>query len=188
MRNLLALVPLTWLLLGAAPPLSAEEEAALARREIVYRSDPTPNGAEVIAVCDVAAAPEKVLDAVLDLPPRADEVGPLSEVEVYLTEPTRIAAKFVINVVGSTTTFHVLYAIDRPNLKTTYALDPSKENDLTSSAGSYEVVKVGSTSRLVYRTDVVSEGWVPDWVKQKVTAGPLLEQIEGIRKRAEAAP
>jgi hypothetical protein len=186
-RTRALLACLSIVLLGAAPSLSSEEQAALSRREVVIRSEETAQGGEVVAVVAVNAPAEKVLDAVLDLPPRADEVGPLTEVSVYKNEGDEVAAKFVISVMGSATTFHVLYDVDRAGLKTTYSLDPSKTNDIASSDGSYEVVPNGTGSHLVYRSAVTSDSWVPSWLKQKLTEGPLIEQLEGIRARAEAS-
>jgi hypothetical protein len=165
--------------------VSDEEAALLAAREIVVRSVASEGGTAIVAIVDVAAPPLDVLDAVLDVEARVDEVGPISKCEVYVREPERLGARFEVTVLGSVTAFHVLYTIDRDGLRTTYDLDRTRPNDLDQASGAYEVFARGSGSRLVYTSGVEAQGYVPQWLKSRVTSGPLVEQLGGIRARAE---
>lgn len=173
---------------GSAPaPVSvtAEEAARLAAREVVVRPA-GGNAGQTLAIADCRATPAEIIDAVLDVEPRQREVSALTGVDVYLRQPDAVGAKFTVTVLGSDTVFHVLYDVDRDGGYTRYHLDPTKPNDLAQSDGSYQAYGLGGdVTRLVFRTTVDNGGWVPGWVKEKLTAGPLVDQVNGIRARAE---
>jgi hypothetical protein len=171
---------------AACPDLSPEESDRLAAREVVVCADEVEGAPHTIAFVDVWAHPDAVLDAVLDLEPRAEEVGPIASVDVYLRTPERLGARISLSVLGVETIFHVLYSIDRPSHRTSFSLDTSQENDIASSAGTYAVETVSpGRSRLTFTTLVDGGSGVPEWLHTRVTRGPLLEQLEGIRSRAE---
>jgi hypothetical protein len=186
MRRLLLPVLAAWLV-AAAPTLSSDELAELAAGDTIVRNDDLPGGGtEIVAVTDSKASADALLDAVLDLPPRADDVGVISKIEVYENTPTRVAAEMQLTIVGTVTAFHVVYDVDRAAHKATFALDPTRENDIESLAGSYEVLTLpDGTNRLVYRGVVEKSGYVPQWLRSKLEQGPLIEQMQGIRRRAE---
>jgi hypothetical protein len=178
-----------------APPaeivLSEKDEAELAARGFVSMLVQTEAGGVTTAVVDSTASPSRAFAAVIDLPPRAAEVGSIEKVDVYLhkpptaTECEHIGARFELSVVGRTIVFHTLYDIDRERTWTTFTLDTSKENDIASASGSYHVYAKGSGSRIVYRTAADSDSAVPAWLKKWLTTSSLREQLEGIRARAE---
>jgi hypothetical protein len=168
----------------AAIQVSAEEASRLAAREVVVRPS-SAGGGQTVAIADCRATPAEVIAAVVDVEARRGEVGAITDVQVYDRQPDTVGARFTITVVGSDTVFHVRYDVDAAGGYTKYHLDPTKPNDLTQSDGSYQAYVLGDVTRLVFRTTVDNGGWVPGWVKEKLTAGPLVDQINGIRARAE---
>jgi hypothetical protein len=162
--------------------VTAEEQALLDKGEIVVRyagaSKPT------LAVVDVAAAPDKVMAAVLDLPARIHDIGGLKSVEIYDSSPTGIGARWEMGLALFTATFHIRYELDRAKGWCTYTLDPAKDNDISSSEGSYQVYAQGTGSRLVYRSASSIKG-APDWVKKKLAYSSAREMLGGMKARAE---
>ena len=183
-----------WLFVAAAhalppPPapirLTPEEEEALAEGGIVVRwmgpDRPT------VAVVDVAAPPRRVMDAVMDLPPRVDEISGLRAVEIYREEPGRVAARWEMGVAVYQAHFHIDYAFDLDLGWSVYALDEGRDNDILASEGSYQVYAAGSGSRLVYRTTSRSKKDAPDWIRKKLALSSSREMLGGMRTRAEEA-
>lgn len=176
---------------GAPAPISVtpEEARQLAAREIVVR--PAGGSGSTVAIMDVRSTPEKALAAVLDIPPRAKEVGAITRAEAYghspdKARPTHMGASFDLSVLGTKTTFNIEYSIDWSAGYTTYHLDPTRHNDISSSNGSYQVYALDAqTTRLVYRSEVATTGYVPGWVKEKLSSGPLKDLLTGFRGRAE---
>lgn len=175
-----------------APPdldVTAAEQATLAQGDVVVRVQDSDKGALTIAAIDVSAPPAAVLDAVLDFPPRAKEVGSIRDVQVYArrpeSDPTEIGVKWTLSVIGRAVTFHTLYDIDRARNFCTYRLDPDRPNDLHYVDGSYRAFKIGGGSRLVYRSTTDVGMVVPNWLRRWLTSGSLKEQLMGIKARAE---
>jgi hypothetical protein len=176
---------------GAPAPIAVtpDEAKALASREIVVR--PAGSGNTTVALMDVHTTPEKLMAAVLDIPPRAKEVGAITRAEGYghlpdKVHPTHLGGSFDLAILGTRTTFNIEYAVDWAAGYTTYHLDPSRKNDISSSNGSYQVYALdGQTTRLVYRSEVSTGGYVPGWVKEKLSTGPLKDLMTGFRGRAE---
>ena len=163
------------------PELTTAEVASLEKGQVVVRDT---SDTAVVAFIDIAAPPETVLKAVLDLPARADDIDSLDKVTVYRDEPEVIGAKYEASVVGFSAEFHVLYSIDWGEHYTEYTIDASKENDLTASDGAYQVYENGEGSRMMYTADI-SGGNMPVWIKRTLVSGSMNEQLEGMRKRAE---
>ena len=142
-----------WLYVAAAhalppPPapirLTPEEEEDLAEGGIVVRW--TGPDRPTVAVVDVAAPPRRVMDAVMDLPPRVDEISGLRAVEIYREEPGRVAARWEMGVAVYQAHFHIDYAFDLDLGWSIYALDEGRDNDILASEGSYQVYPAGSGS------------------------------------------
>lgn len=184
-------------LLAAAPPrasaaspprppaFTAEEEALLAGGEVVLRRGQAADEATVVAV-DVAADPDTTFAAVMDLEARAGEVSALKEASVYLDEPGRKAARFVMGIAGLTVTFHTLYQVDAAGRWCTYSLDPSRENGLDSAAGSYQVLASAGGSRIVYVAQASGQG-EPGWLRRHLQEKGSRALLGGIKARAEQA-
>jgi hypothetical protein len=190
-RLFVLLVP--WLL-AAAPPgpiaLTADEVATLAAHKIVVRSDLPAGGtsAGAMGVLDVAAPVDRTIDAILDLEARVGEISGLKSAQVYERTPTTLGVRWELKVITTTVVFHVKYAIDRSAGWLPYTLDASKTpNDLVSIDGSYQVYAVPTGTRIVFRSSSDSGRNIPDWVKRWLAVEALTQQLDGIRRRAEAA-
>lgn len=174
-------------------PLTADETATLADRDVAIRLEATEGGGLSVGIIDVNATPAKTMDAILDLPPRVNETGALRQVEVSGrqpasgAEPERLDARFQLKVMTSTIVFHVNYQIDRPGLWAVSTLDPTKENDLVSVYASYQVLETATGSRIIYRSQSDSGRSVPQWIKRWLANNALKDQLTGIRARAEGA-
>jgi len=90
-----------------AVEVSPEEEEDLLARDIVLRVEDTEEGASTVAILDVAAPPRKVIDSVMDVTARVDEVGSIKSASVYQrrsssTPGTRSTATWAGAPTGST--------------------------------------------------------------------------------------
>ena len=166
--------------------VQAEEVEALAKGEVVVRYG-GPNG-ETVAFTDVKASPPAVMRAVMNLPPRKGEVGGLKSLDIYRNEPSVIGARWEAGLGPYTLAFHVLYEFDIAKGWCVYALDPSRENDLQSTAGSYQAYAIDGGSRLVYRAKADPTSPLPDWAKKRVAFSSAVEMVGGMKRRAEANP
>ena len=180
-------------LLAAAPPepirLTGEELATLAARKVVVRPEVGSEGtaAGAMGVMDVAAPPDRAIDAILDLEARVGEITGLKSAQIYDRTPTSLGVRWELRVVTTTVVFHVRYTIDRANGWLPYTLDREKSpNDLVAVDGSYRVYPAGAGSRIEFRSTSDSGRSVPDWVKRWLAVEALTQQLEGIRARAEA--
>lgn len=189
----LPVVLVPWLL-AAAPPapiaLTPEEVTTLSAHDVVVRpqlSEGTAAGA--VGIMDVAAPADRAIDAILDLEARVGEISGLKSAQIYERSPTALGVRWELKVITSTVVFHVRYSIDRTAGWIPYALDPAKSpNDLVSVDGSYQVYPApGGGTRIVFRSSSDSGRNIPDWVKRWLAVEALTQQLEGIRRRAEAA-
>lgn len=172
----------------APPPqplsVSEEETTLLSQGEVVIRYGGP--GKETVAIVDVAAPPEKVMRAVIDLPPRKNEISSLLGLEIYLNEPGKLGARWLAGMGPIEITFNILYEYDLEKGWCTYTLDTSKENDLEYSRGSYQVYAVPGGSRLIYRATAGSSTPLPDWMRKRTAYTSATEMVGGMKKRAEA--
>ena len=172
----------------AAPPPPAaitttdEEHALLASGEIVFRFD--PDGIS-IGIVDITADPSTVIAQVMNLPPRVDEIGPLLSLQPYdVSGAERYGARWELGASIYSASFHVIYDCDLSAGWCVYDLDPSRENDLDSTVGSYQVYAQGTGSRLVYRSKTQST-ILPSFLMKKFAGDGAIELLAGIRSRAE---
>lgn len=179
------------LCVAAAPPvptLDANETVKYDKGKIVLRHELTDQGGRTTAVARVNASPRQVIDAIMDLEKRPDESSVLSSVERYRHEqsPEVIGATFTVTVLGSDTVFSILYDCHRDEGYCTYALDPSKLQDIVFADGYYRAVPDGSGSRMVFSSRADTGRSMPGWMRRWIAGSSLEGQVDGIRKRAEA--
>lgn len=179
-----------------APPaqveITDEEAAQLADGDILISLDSTgDSGAQTLAILDVAAPPDVVLAAVMDVEARVDEVGSVKDVSRYHEDkarlPEELGIRWELKVVGRTVVFHTFYWVQPDAGWATYVMDTDQDNDLKSVAGSYYAYSNGTGSRLVYRSETETGVSVPNWIRKILVGGSLKDQLGGIRARAEAA-
>lgn len=168
-----------------APALSAEEEALLARGEVLVRAG--GQGQATLVAVDVAADPDRTFAAVMDLEARVGEVSALREATVYRDEPGVKAARFVMGIAGLTVTFHTLYQVDMAGRWCSYALDPSKDNGLKDASGSYLVVPTPTGSRILYVASGSTGGGEgePGWLRKHLQEKGSRALLGGMKARAE---
>lgn len=171
-----------WALPPAPAPLAltAEEEATLDRGELVFRDT---GAGESIAVIDVSAPPERVMSAVMDLGPRVQDVSSLLAFEQYQDSPGKKAARWELGASIYSATFHVSYEYDLSKGWCVFTLDTSKENDINSTDGSYQVYASDGGSRLVYRS-AQQNSILPSWLMQRFAREGATQMLEGMKRRA----
>jgi hypothetical protein len=171
-----------WALPPVPPPLavSAEEATQLRDGQLVFREEASGLN---IAILDVASSPDAVMHAVMDLAPRVEDIGSLLSFETYNDGPGRKSARWELGASVYSATFHVLYAYDHAKGWCVYTLDTSKENDISSVDGSYQVYLVEGGSRLVYRSQQ-QNNILPGWMMKKFARGGAEELLRGIAARA----
>ena len=162
--------------------LTDEETVLLAAREIVVRDS---GQGSVIGVVDVRATPRVLLEEVLNLPARVEEVGPLQQVSIYHEGPSSLKVRMEVGMLGIRAAFHVAYDVDWDAGWCTFHLDPARENDIDSTDGSYQVYAAGDGARLVYRSEATASGPTPGWLRDMLTSHSMTQQMEGMRVRAE---
>ena len=172
---------------GQAPPplaLSQEQEAELAAGDVVVLF---PDGGSAVGVIDVSATPDDVVDAVLDLEARVEEVALLRTLTVYRDDGDVRGGLYVGGMLGIHANIHVLYQCDRAQGWCVFSLDEAYDSSVDSAEGSYQAYAVAGGTRLVFRTTAGQDLPVPSFVRHKVQSASVSEQLEGIAGRAEAA-
>lgn len=172
----------------AVPPVPAAitttetESAQLSSGGIVFRY--VPDGVN-IGIVDISAPPSSVIAQVMNLPPRVEEIGPLLSLEPYeVSGAERYGARWELGASIYAASFHVIYDCDLSAGWCVYDLDPSRENDLEGSVGSYQVYAHGEGSRLVYRSKTKGS-ILPSFLMKKFAGDGAIELLAGIRQRAQ---
>lgn len=176
------LVTAAWALPPVPAPLTitVDEQATLDAGDVVFRNSST---GQSIAILDVASSPSAVMTAVMDLAPRVDDIGALLEFSQYDEGPGTKAAQWRLGASVYSATFHVLYEYDLNAGWCVYTLDTSKDNDISSTDGSYQVYANGAGSRLIYRSSQQSS-ILPAWLMQRFSREGAEELLTGIARRA----
>ena len=186
MPSLMALVGLTVALAAPPPPapvsLTDQEEALLRKGGVLVRYG--GDARQTLAVVDVTAPLDQVMQAVMDLPARVEDIGSLSAVEIYHRSGDLIGAKWTMSVAMIAVVFHIRYECDMDLGWCVYSLDSTKDNSIESSNGSYQAYPHHGGTRLVYRTDSIAAG-APEWVRRKLADSAAKEMLKGMKSRAE---
>lgn len=173
------------------PPIALSEaaETALASGGIHIENIWDEANARYVtfAAMDVAAPPERVIDAAVDLKARIGEVSAITDVIIYRDEPGVRGGEWVLSIMGSENRFSILYEHDRSRGWCYYSLDKSRRADIVGSEGSYQAWAHGKGSRVIYRGYNDSGKAMPGFVTRWLGNGSLHDQMSGIRARAEKA-
>lgn len=173
---------------NAMPPapgpivLSPEEASLVAKGDVMVRYG--GDARQTVAVVDVAATPDAVMSAVMDLPARVRDIDSLTAVDIYSTSSSQVKAQWTMSFAMINVNFHIAYDCAMSAGWCVYSLDSTRENDLDSSNGSYQAYPHGSGTRLVYRTDSLAAG-APEWVRKKLAGSAAKEMLGGMKTRAE---
>lgn len=182
-----SLAPVAQALPAAPAPVTvtAQEQAELAEGEVVVRW--AGAGKQSVAIVDIDAPVPTVMKAVMDLPARKADIGGIKSVDVYLDEPGRSGASWVMGIASFTVSFSILYEFDLNAGYAVYSLDPAKTNDIERSDGSYQAYAVDGHTRLVYRTLSETGGNTPEWIRKRLAFKSSREMLKGMEARAEAS-
>lgn len=171
------------------PELSQAEWAKLDAGEVVMRAQSDGGRVTATGVVKVAAAPDALWPAVLDVQARIPENNTLVDVREYRRDgPTQWFLQVDMEVLGADVRIHHHYTFDPARNVATYTLDPSQPNDLSLADGWYLVHPVEGGSVLVYQAVTEAKVPVPGWVKKWLARDQLEGLLEGIRRRAERSP
>jgi len=162
--------------------LSTEEAAVVTMGNVMVRYG--GDARQTVAVVDIAATPDTVMAAVMDLPARVRDIDALTAVDIYSTSGAQVKAKWTMSFAMIDVNFHIAYDCAMSAGWCVYTLDDSRENDPESSNGSYQAYVHGEGTRLVYRTDSLAAG-APEWVRKKLAGSAAKEMLGGMKARAE---
>ncbi|MAY79412.1 MAG: hypothetical protein CL930_01355 [Deltaproteobacteria bacterium] len=179
-----------WLLLliqicmaGVPEPiqLTPAEQKLIGSGELVIREGASGS---ITAILDVQASNQIVLEEVMNLQARVDEVPSIQDLSIYLRQPNTIGGKWTVGMFGVQAQFHVLYTFDYANGWITFRMDDERVNELNAADGSYQTYPVNGGTRLIYRCAASPESAVPGWVRDMITGRSMNQQLTGIESRA----
>jgi hypothetical protein len=169
-----------------ASVLVASREAAAAAEPIRQTTTETSQGGTVVIVADIAASTSVVLDVISDVEGRVTDVRDLKRGELYLTGSDAFAAEYDLAILGMEHQFHIRYDVDRAAGVVTFGLDPALRNDIDRMDGSYVLQATPNGTRLTYTCRIEAGYFVPRFLRRRLVTDRAVQEIEGIRKRAEA--
>jgi len=163
--------------------LSEAEKSALQANEMIIRD---ASAGTAIGVIHINADPRVVLEEVVNLQARVEEVSLIDGLELYIDENDKKGARWELSMAGIDVQFHVVYQINWDNGWCTFDLDPTKDNSITDSSGSYKTEPIPDGTRLYYRSYAASANPAPNWVRKALSQHSMKQQLKGIKARAEA--
>lgn len=184
MLTIFALISAATAAVPAPLSVDSQEQARLDKGDVVVRPPPTALD-QAVGVVDIQGTAQAVWDAVFDFDARVREMRPLKSVTVYADDPSNMGVTFDLSIFGTPIVFHTRYQCEFDAGYCSYTLDPSRDHDLVSVVGSYQVYEVGHHQRLVYRSQTDSGRSVPGFVRRWLAVDSLTKQLEGIRERAQ---
>jgi hypothetical protein len=152
---------------------------------VVFQSD--QEGIVLTAAVYVHASPEAVMEAVMDLPPRVEEIDGLVDVELY-TIGGNPAARWKLDAVIKTVFFHVIYECDIEKQFCSFGLDPSRMSDIPQADGAYRVIVDGAGCWLEYHSYTQPHVLIPPPIRRSRRQATTIQMLEGMKARAEGAP
>lgn len=164
--------------------LTADEADTVSEGGVITRYDAADG--MVTGVVDVAATPDAVMTAAVDLRARQAEQRSIQSIVLYEETPEHLGAEWTLSILTSHVVFNILYDIDRPRGWCSYELDTSRHNDIDGSRGAYHVYPYEGGTRLVYYSWSDLGRRTPGWVKKWLAQDSLETQLMGIKRRAEA--
>ncbi len=167
-----------------APVVSAEEASVMARGEVAFRY---PGPFTILSMVEVDAPPDKVIEAVIDLPPRIAENRGLISYHPYADRPGYKAAKWEVGVSVYTLWLNLEYVWDTEEGWCSYGLDETKSSDMQKSEGWYRAVPYGTGSRLFYLGSAQGNYYVPEWLRKRASTSATVDLMMGMKHRAESS-
>ena len=176
------------------PQISAKEEARLAAGKLVLRTkrDSSADGAGVITgIIEIEAQPADIWKILLDFESIPQTSKAMKEASRYSdkkqTNHRIIDMRYMLKVAWVEVVYHVHHDYFPTKNYLVWALDPTKENGIEATAGSFSTwpgSKPGTT-RFLYRTMVDTGRNIPEWVEEDLSESSLKSYIKYVKQEAE---
>jgi hypothetical protein len=175
----------------AAQPTEAEW-AKLVAGDVVTRMAPElePDGA--YGWVEIAAPPERIWAALTDPAVAVAASSAVKECTAYLDEPLpgggrRVGWAYTLNVALSEVRYHLIRDLRPAEARMTWTLDPSRDNDLVLSTGSYGIGpgRTAGKALLTYESQLDSGRRIPAWIQQFLAGRALVSFLDRVRDTAQ---
>lgn len=161
-------------------------DLAAAAEPVRHTTQETSRGGTVVVAAEIAAPRSVVLAVLIDVEARVADVRDLRRVELYVDGADAFAAEFDLAILGMDHQFHILYDVDRSTGVLRFTLDPTLRNDIDVMNGSYVLQETSDGTRLTYTCTIDAGYPVPKFLRRRLVTDRAVQEIEGIRDRAEA--
>jgi len=163
--------------------LSSEDEVRARAGEVVVEQADS-DGVLLTASVYVEASPSAVMQAVMDLSPRVEEIDNLEGVELYAVGRNS-AARWQLDATVKTVYYSVIYECDWSENFCSFGLDPNKKSDIEQADGAYRVVVDGAGCWLEYRSQTQPHPLMPAQIRKVKREQTTRQMLMGIKRRAE---
>jgi hypothetical protein len=178
---------------GSGAPSDANAPVRQSGRDIEVDPTLTPEVDGCVrskTVIQVAAPPQAVRDAILDLDARVQESWIVDSVEVYRDEVTaehiHRRARWILSVLGVEVVYHTYYDWDAKTSEIEWGLDDSRSNDLRRAVGTYKLdASNDGTTKLTYVFEIGTRHLITEGLKRRLTVRSVRELLDSIRTRSE---
>ncbi len=189
-----AAVSVSLALVLSSATAAAGMQDGLARGEVVISEGVDARGAgatRLLAVVEIKATPDRVVDAILDFQARAANSTLIDEATLYerRQRPGEWRVRWRLSIVGMQIVYHTVYRHDARQGRITWWLDRAQTNDISAAQGEYVVRPAPRRSgyvRLFYDFEVASKHRAPARLRLSVARRNVENLLDDIRRRAEA--
>lgn len=154
--------------------------------EVVVRL--SDDATQAVGAVDIAAPPDRVMEALLDFDYRVKHAAILRNAEVYAKADRSVSVQFEAGMLGFTGSWHAIYEWDETNTKCTYGLDPARENSLESMTGDYVLTAIDGGTRVTHHSDGKPGSMYPTWLIRRASQSSTERMLDSLRDRAQDGP
>ena len=172
--------------------LTVSEIQVLTSGNSVRKQVKQDNGGRGIAIMDVAAPVDVVMDVILDFPMYPKWIDQLSKCEVYHRENKNsvqyIYADFIISSMMMSIEYYIKHTYTPDKNLLTWTLDYDKESDLDDSTGywlAYPSPQDPKKTRVEYSVDLRVGNWVPGFVEDMLANQGLEDATKWMKRESE---
>ena len=172
--------------------LTTSEVQTLQSGKAVRKQVKQDNGGRGIAIMDVAAPVDIVMNVILDFPMYPKWIDQLSKCEVYKKESSGaeqlIYGDFIISSMMMNIQYYIKHTYSPEKNLITWTLDYSKESDLDDSTGYWLVYPSPENpqkTRVEYSVDLRVGSWVPGFVEDMLANQGLEDATTWMKRESE---
>lgn len=177
------------------PTLTEKQQSKVEAGKLVLLSEETENGTAVITgLMEIEADPAAIWQIVLDEGHIIASSGATRECVTYKDEVGTdglrdLRMAFMLKVGFSEIRFHSHRTVNQPDGWMTWQLDPSKDNDIKATLGSYSLWPASQPGRVlfVYKARIETGKKVPEWLEEELTESSLKKFLMYVKDVAEGA-